>query len=560
MAEHAIYAPSRGTNLSSLPQSIKSDDHGPFLLWLDDLEGFLGNDGMNPSLLDALTRLHVAIVATMQDELFETYANVHPSGHHAEQEVSRQIGNRLLRAVDPIRISRLWSVAEIERASKSSDERLADAVTHSATYGVSEYLAAGPALMQSWQRAQRVSGNPRGAALVQVCVDLARAGFSGAVDIDVLEELHVKYRLDPTLRPESWSDAVAWATMVQYGVSGLLIPGEYEGTWRAFDYLPDVISRNKRNQEEIPDFIREEALNLCPDEDDRWLIGMNAYMAGATQYAIEAWTPLAENGNGSAASNLVAISREMGDHEAARYWRYLESQDEFQSGVISVDTSVPLYDAQTGKLKMGESRSGELVQVPLHRPGLGVRHGIIIGGKGVGKSNSLSLILVGALSSGKYILWLMDWDPEQKHFKVLKESGVGVVNRFSGNILEHSLKILGDAVRILEVRKEMGGYVDPVPEKPAIIIGLEEAHLLFDASPKASSLCLRILREGASAGVSIFFTLPDVSLESFGGNEELREEATSGAHFKSFMGSMGLSMMRDAVRVQESRSSGDPFD
>lgn len=423
MPEHAIYAPSRGTSLLHLPQTIQSSPSTSIILWLDDLEGFLGSEGMNPLLLESLMRLRVAIVATMQDELFEKYANTHLSDYHATQDKSHQIGNRLLRAADPIRIGRLWSPAEIGRASKVSDERIVDAISHSATYGVSEYLASGPALLQSWYRAQRVGGNPRGAALVHVCIDLARAGFSGAVDIDVLEELHVKYLPDPTLRPESWSEALAWATTVQYGVSGLLVPGDYAGTWRAFDYLPDAISRDKETQKEVPDFIREEALNLSPDEDDQWLIGMSAYMAGATQFAIDAWAPLAETGNGSAASNLVTIFHELGDAESARYWHHLESEDEFQSTTIYYDRSIPLYDSESGEARIGRYRTGETVGVVLHRPDSGVRHGVIAGAKGVGKSNNLSLILLGALSSGKYILWLMDWSPEQKHFKTLREKG-----------------------------------------------------------------------------------------------------------------------------------------
>ncbi|MEU9454853.1 hypothetical protein [Streptomyces sp. NPDC048277] len=554
-----IYAPSRGTTLSALPQAIRSSSHGPFLLWLDDLEGFLGKDGLNPSLLDSLKRLGVAIVATMQDHLFETYANIQAPETNAEHDASRQIGNRLLRAVEPIRIGRLWSANEIARASAASDERLTDAVTHSAVYGVSEYLAAGPALLQSWLSAQRVNGNPRGAALVQASVDLARAGFRGAVDIDVLEELHTRYLPDPSLRPETWSEAVAWATKVRYGVSGLLVPGEYEGTWRAFDYLPDSASRNKKDHGEIPDFIWEESLHLCPDDDDLWRMGMGAYMEGRSQFAIAAWEPLAESGNGSAASNLAAIFSEMGDHEAARYWRYIESQDDFHSVTIPVDPSAPLYDNKSGEVTVGQSRDGERLRIAIHKPGLGVRHGVIAGGKAVGKSNSMTLVLLGALSSGKYVLWLMDWSPEQKHYEPLK--GTGVVDWFVGNNTDSAVNMLSAAVRIIEFRKGKGGYIDPTAEKPAIVIGIEEAHRLFNQSSEAAMLCLQILHDGASAGVSIFLTLPDITLESFGGNAELRAEViTNDGHWKFFMGEGGLSMLRDAKRIEKGPSIDDPFD
>ncbi|MPY53625.1 hypothetical protein [Streptomyces acidicola] len=557
MPDHIIYTPSRGTRLTSLPQVIRPSDTDRYILWLDDLEQFLGDEGINPSLLDALERIHVAIVATMQDELFETYSNPRNSKSDDIQEVSRQIGNRLLRAVEPIPIIRLWSDKEVDRASKIHDERLADAITHSSIYGISEYLAAGPALIQSWRRAQRVNGNPRGAALVQASVDLARTGFSGGIDIEVLKELHTSYLPHLTLRPESWTDAKDWATRVQYGVSGLLIPGEYEDTWRAFDYLPDAISREKGSRYIIPDFIWDEALNLCPDDDDRWLIGMRAYMAGETHYAIAAWEPLAENGNGSAASNLAAIYLEMGDRETAKYWRYIESQDEFHSTMIPFDSSSPLYDPETGTVSLGEYRDGERVQVPLHRPGIGVRHGVIAGDKGVGKSNTLTLVLLGALTSGKYILWLMDWAPEQKHFKSLKKAGA--VDWFSGNNLERSLNILRAAVRILEVRTEKGSYSDPTSEKPAILVAIEEAHHLFSRSDEAASLCLRIAQEGESAGVSVFLTIPEMSLECFGGRTDLRDEITSESNTSFFMGSNSLLMMREIKNARDGDSEDDPF-
>ncbi|MYT20009.1 hypothetical protein GTW69_06860 [Streptomyces sp. SID7760] len=447
-------------------------------------------------------------------------------------------------------------MSEIDRASQSTDERVADAVTHSSTYGVAEYLAAGPSLMQSWLGAKRVGGNPRGAALVQVCVDLARAGFGAAVDIEVLKELHDRYPIHSTLRAEEWSDAVAWATTVRHGVSGLLTPGEYEGTWRAFDYLPDSISRDKGDRQDIPDFIREEALKLCPDEDDQWLIGMRAYMAGATEHAIAAWAPLAENGNGSAASNLVSIAQEAGDRKAEQYWRYLESQDPFYSREIPIDISKPLYEPESGKVRIGESRTGELSEIPLHRPGVGVCHGLITGAPGVGKSNSLNVILVGAFTSAKYLLWLIDWSIDQKHFKALHNAADWI----SGNDPERSSQILNAAVNVLEKRRELGGFKDPKPDKPAIIIGIEDAHHLFKSHPESRHLCLHILKYGAEAGVSIFMTLPDLNLERFGGNEQLRREAASADHIQMFMGSHSLPMVREAERVRRTNPSSDPFD
>ncbi|MCZ0206520.1 hypothetical protein OZK63_13980 [Streptomyces sp. UMAF16] len=560
MPNHTIYTPTRGTRIAELPKHLKDSPAAPFVLWLDDLEGFLGDQGINPTLLDSLERMNVAIVATMRDELFEIYANSQGYKAGDEGDSSRQIGNRLLRAVEPVFIDRIWSEREIDRASKTGDDRLTDAVTHSGTYGVAEYLAAGPSLMEEWQRAQRVGGHPRGAALVQASVDLARAGFSGAVDIDVLEELHEKYLSKPTLRPESWNDAKAWATDVRYGVSGLLIPGEeYEDMWRAFDYLPDATSRSIQDRSDVPDFIWKEALDLCPDDDDRWIIGMHAYMAGRNDYAVAAWEPLARNGNGSAASNLASIYLEIGDAKAAQYWRLLESQDEFHSTVVPYDPSTPLYNSEKGTISIGNYRDGQVVEIELHRHNVGVRHGIIAGEKGIGKSNNLSLILLGALASSKYCLCLIDWSPEQKHFHPFIEGGAAL--RFSGNDLESSLRILSAAVRIIEARDEKGGYVNPSTEKPGIIIAIEEAHHLLQLSDEAKSRCLKIAQQGRPAGVSLFLTVPDVSLSSFGGSAELQKELTKDENYAFYMGTgAGLRMLRDAKKAHSYREPEDPYE
>ncbi|GGX16527.1 hypothetical protein GCM10010321_33590 [Streptomyces chartreusis] len=560
MPNHTIYAPSRGTKIAELPKRLKDSPAAPFILWLDDLEGFLGNQGMNPALLDSLERLNIAIVATMRDELFETYANSRPYKDSGEENSSRQIGNRLLRAVEPIFIGRIWSEREVDRASKAGDERLADAVTHSNIYGVAEYVAAGPSLLEEWQRAQRVSGHPRGAALVQASVDLARAGFSGAVDIDVLQDLHEKYLSSPTLRPETWDEAKSWATKVRHGVSGLLIPGEeYEGMWRAFDYLPDSISRSRQDRSDVPDFIWKEALDLCPDNDDRWLIGMHAYMAGRNDYAVAAWEPLARDGNGSAAANLASIYLELGDSETARYWQQVELQDEFHTTVVPYNPATPLYNPETGKISIGTYRDGKVVEIALHRPNVGVLHGIIAGGKGIGKSNNLTLILLGALTSLKYSLCLIDWSPEQKHFHPFIEKDAAL--RFSVGDLESSLGILSGAVRVIEYRKINGGdYLNPSTEKPGIIIAVEEAHRLLQLSGEARSLCLKIAQEGGPVGVSLFITVPDASLGSFGGSAKLQEEMTRDDNFAFYMGVVdGLRMMRDAKKAQSDGDSEDPY-
>ncbi|WP_326753230.1 hypothetical protein OIE73_16245 [Streptomyces hirsutus] len=375
--------------------------------------------------------------------------------------------------------------------------------------------------------------------MVQASVDLARAGFTSGVDIEVLKDLHVRYLTNPSLRPEPWNEALSWATSVQYGASSLLVPGTYEETWRAFDYLPDSLSRDKRAAPKIPDFIWEEALSLNPEAESQWFIGMRAYMAGHTEHAISAWEPLAQRGDSQAASNLVAVYLEMGDREAVRHWRRVAHRDEFYSGTLPFRELD--YDPTEGTVSMGQSRNGEPIKVRLHHPGHGVRHAMIAGDPGVGKSNSLNIALLGALASRRYVLGLLDWSHEQKHFEHMYD----VSQWFCGNDIRHSITLLQAIVRVLDFRIENGGYIDPTPEKPAILVAIEEAQNLFSKSAEAVTLALRILGDGKRGGISLYATIPDISLASFGGNEELRLAFADDANTAYLMGDAGLQMWRD---------------
>ncbi|MDX3868933.1 hypothetical protein PV706_04395 [Streptomyces europaeiscabiei] len=286
---------------------------------------------------------------------------------------------------------------------------------------------------------------------------------------------------------------------------------------------------------------------------------MHAYMAGRDEYAIAAWEPLAADGNGSAAANLAAIYTDMGDIRSASYWRQVEFQDEFHSTVLPYDPANSLYDPETGKIAIGNFRDGRRVEIELHQHNVGVRHGIIAGERGIGKSNNLSIILLGALSSSRYCLFLIDWSPEQKHFHPFTENGAAF--KCSRGDLETTLEILSAVDRVIKARIENGGYVNPSTEKPGFLVAIEEAHLLFQASSQARSLCLRIIRNGGPVGVSLFITVPDASLTSFGGSEELRKEITKEESIALYMGTGdGLRMLRDAQKAQGNGGFEDPYE
>ncbi|MFD8965310.1 tetratricopeptide repeat protein [Streptomyces sp. NPDC059568] len=223
-----VFAPSPGTDLRTLPALLRGRSDGPYVLWLDDLEGHLGGHGLTPGLLAQLIQQRVIVLATMSEKEYEK----HRFGSSASSRV-------LVRA-ETVELSSRWSEDELSRLMKlsSHDARLEDAVEWRGDSSVTEYLAIGPELWAEWQHARRPSAHPRGHLLVRAAIDLARHGIKDAVPLELLRVIHQLYisgSADASREP--FEDALAWATETRYGVTGLLVAGPEPGTWRAYGSL-----------------------------------------------------------------------------------------------------------------------------------------------------------------------------------------------------------------------------------------------------------------------------------------------------------------------------------
>src|SRR5262249_36985368 len=138
-----------------------------------------------------------------------------------------RLAGEVLRLAYEVRIERLWSPGERERAANDvHDSRITMALQHADRFGVAQYLAAGPELFKDWQNAwgSWPEGRPRGAALVTAAVDLRRAGHHMPAPLEFLQRLHKIYLADQSrayLRTESWQEALAWATEPLHSTSSL---------------------------------------------------------------------------------------------------------------------------------------------------------------------------------------------------------------------------------------------------------------------------------------------------------------------------------------------------
>ncbi|WP_261951485.1 tetratricopeptide repeat protein [Streptomyces nigrescens] len=293
----------------------------PCVLWLDDLERFLGADGLDLAMLDEITRLRLPAIATMRLQQYDTFS---PQGRD-------RVGAQVLKAIDPIDMPRIWSAQELDRAARCHDSRIVEALARHGAYGIAEYVAAGPFLLAELERARHtVAGHARGAALVAAAIDLARTGMHPPYPLALLTELHEHHLTaagGPILRPEPLEDGIRWATEIRFGVTSLLLPADASDAWNVFDYLTDHITTPVTRDAWTA------ALAHATD-NDRFAIGLAAAEADVHDIAEAAWRPLAP-GNPAVVHNLGVLMRQQGGREA-------EAEEFFRAALVNGHSSTAI--------------------------------------------------------------------------------------------------------------------------------------------------------------------------------------------------------------------------
>ncbi|MGH3629598.1 MAG: hypothetical protein ACRDRL_19450, partial [Sciscionella sp.] len=191
-------------------------DNRRVVVWLDDLDHYLGIDGLTPRMVEQMTAApahRIIILATMSAAAYSRFGT-RGAVEQSDNDVIRN-ARQILAMASTFRIERAWSETEIDLAREhDSDPRIEAALRHAdaTRRGVAEYLAAAPDLLNDWQNAWDPGTHPRGAALVAAAVDARRTGYHQALPIAFLERLHEFYleeRGGAALRPEPWEQALA---------------------------------------------------------------------------------------------------------------------------------------------------------------------------------------------------------------------------------------------------------------------------------------------------------------------------------------------------------------
>lgn len=238
---HVLVAPGDGAafvaalnRVTRLPRCV---------LWLDDVERFLGSDGLTRTRISQILdkqRHHRLIVATARTRALDPY--IDPSDRNGA-ELNREVIDALEQA-HRIDLARAFTSSERERAAiRTRDSRIGDALAHSADFSIPEYLAAAPDLLHLWQ-ANADGDHRRGAALVSAAIDVRRSGLTDPIPRELIEELHERRlsRRGRIASEETLDEAWDWATQLRM-TTALLTPGNDAEHFEVFDYLVDYCER-----------------------------------------------------------------------------------------------------------------------------------------------------------------------------------------------------------------------------------------------------------------------------------------------------------------------------
>jgi tetratricopeptide (TPR) repeat protein len=247
------------------------------VLWLDDLERFLATDTLSATAVaNLLSGGHRVIVATLRLQELDLLTAESDRGLNESRR-------RVLAMAERVRVAKAFSTAEVDRAEqRSQDPRIADALAHAGEFGLAEYLAAGPQLLERWR--DGATTHPRGAAVVAAAVNCRRAGYLSPLPVSLIDELH---EVSARTRPEPLDDAWAWATERWRHTTALLEPAA-DGRVTVFDYVVDHVQRTHPH-DHVPEKVVRTALRHA-DSADMTAMGHAAKDAGRYQLALDLYT------------------------------------------------------------------------------------------------------------------------------------------------------------------------------------------------------------------------------------------------------------------------------
>lgn len=134
--DHFFLAPAGRDGIQPLISLVRPG--GRYIVWLDDVERFIGPDGLTAVRLQQLLQGDsVVVIATMRTHEYDRYSAFRESAHGPDQREVWRSGRDVLRLARKIQIMRRWSPQEQERACFHQDDpRVAKAIMSADRFGI----------------------------------------------------------------------------------------------------------------------------------------------------------------------------------------------------------------------------------------------------------------------------------------------------------------------------------------------------------------------------------------------------------------------------------------
>jgi tetratricopeptide (TPR) repeat protein/nucleoside phosphorylase len=211
----------------------------PLIIWLDDLQRFLGPDGLNFSVLNALSQVkgRVKLLATLTSKRYESYMS-------STSDVEKDL-QLILRRFKQVRLSSDLSEVETQRATALYQDEPRQKLAE----GLGEHFVAAHELIRRYDTGKESC--PQGYVLVRATIDWRRAGLLRPIPETALKRLAAQYlrflkipHVD--LTPEAYNEGLQWARK-PVGLHISLLSGaggdSPEKSFEAFDYIVDHAER-----------------------------------------------------------------------------------------------------------------------------------------------------------------------------------------------------------------------------------------------------------------------------------------------------------------------------
>jgi TPR repeat protein len=323
--DRRLVVPSRRDSLIAL---LRIDvDLRNTVIWLDDLEGYLGPDGLTVDVLERLLNAgdgSITILGTMRAAAHEQYAS--------RANVTKP-ERKVLERARTVRIRQKLELGERERARKQFADPNLDAALD--RFGLGEYLAAGPELVDRFENGSTTC--PIGRAIVQASIDWRRVGMSRAIPMEVLKKLYSAYREEFSSLADdadTFENGLNWAGERIFATTALM--SRQPDGYLVFDYMLDYVERERRD--EIPRVTWEVALSAIDSASEALDIGVAAYTRRLLNVAEQALrlavTSESIDVAAVASFNLAVVLNECGKLEEAEHW-YRRAAVEGHAGAAS---------------------------------------------------------------------------------------------------------------------------------------------------------------------------------------------------------------------------------